>query len=165
MRCPSCRLLIDGCLDCVPSNHVASPGGVAQALAMRLLPLRYGAVHSNRCLGCVLHVADPHPDSLPSPAGWDTSAHTIAFTCGLIAEHSEAENKIAAELESLGLLASEREPSPRQIVHDDLALLTYTSAVIKVSRPPPSAPPRGTPSGWVFPSSQRPSLFIEWGFC
>ena len=65
-------------------------------------------------------------------AGWDTSAHTIAFTCGLIATHPEAEAKIAAELDALGLLVTPERQTPRQISQDDLTRLPFTNAVIKV---------------------------------
>ena len=42
----------------------------------------------------------------PFPAGIDTTAHTMAWTLYLLAQHPEAEAQVCAELDALGLLAT-----------------------------------------------------------
>lgn len=62
--------------------------------------------------------------------GFETTAHTLAFTLFSIATNPEVEAKLLQELESLGLLTSMDGPG-RRLQHDDLRKLAYTSNVIK----------------------------------
>ena len=65
-------------------------------------------------------------------AGFETTGHTMAWTLYLLAEHPEAEAKVAAELDALGLLATPARPRPRPLEYEDLAQLRYLACVIKV---------------------------------
>ena len=49
-----------------------------------------------------------------------------------MSQHAEVEAKAAAELDSLGLLATPQRPRPRAMVYEDLARLQYLSWVVKV---------------------------------
>lgn len=49
-----------------------------------------------------------------------------------ISQHSEVEAKIAAELQSLGLIPTAENPQPRELTYSDTCELTYLQAVIKV---------------------------------
>ncbi len=49
-----------------------------------------------------------------------------------MSQHPEVEAKIVEELQSLDLLATAEQPTPRPIQWDDIPRLTYLSAVIKV---------------------------------
>ncbi|KAI3438694.1 hypothetical protein D9Q98_001114 [Chlorella vulgaris] len=66
-------------------------------------------------------------------AGMDTTAHTIAWTLYLLAQHPEAEEQLCRELDELGLLATPQCPKPRMVVQSDLSKLVYLSAVVKES--------------------------------
>ncbi|KAL4859962.1 Cytochrome P450 4V2 [Chlorella vulgaris] len=66
-------------------------------------------------------------------AGMDTTAHTIAWTLYLLAQHPEAEEQLCRELDELGLLATPQCPKPRMVVQSDLNKLVYLSAVVKES--------------------------------
>lgn len=50
----------------------------------------------------------------------------------LISQHPEAEAKIKAELDDLGLLVGPHRPVPNKLEYADLSKLTYLSAAIKV---------------------------------
>ncbi|KAL4444155.1 hypothetical protein ABPG75_011892 [Micractinium tetrahymenae] len=65
-------------------------------------------------------------------AGMDTTAHTMAWTLYLVAQHPEVEQKLCAELDTLGLLAMEQRPEPRRVEWEDCGKLPYLSATIKV---------------------------------
>jgi hypothetical protein len=56
----------------------------------------------------------------------------------------QVEAKVLAELDELGLLATPTRPTPRDVEFEDLAKLTYLSAVVKESMR-------------VFPVRSRPS--------
>ena len=58
-------------------------------------------------------------------------------SCGIhsryyVSQHPEVEQKIAAELDSLGLLATADQPQPRPVAFDDIGKLTYLGNVVKV---------------------------------
>lgn len=52
----------------------------------------------------------------------------------LISQYPEVEAKIAAELASLGLLATPEQPNPKPLEYADISKLTYLSCVIKVQQ-------------------------------
>ncbi|KAK9816727.1 hypothetical protein WJX72_004273 [[Myrmecia] bisecta] len=64
-------------------------------------------------------------------AGFETTGHTAAWILYLVSQHPDEEAKIVAELQQLGLLATSKDPAPREVVYGDLAQLTYLNAVIK----------------------------------
>lgn len=49
-----------------------------------------------------------------------------------LAQHPEAEARLCDELDALGLLATLGRPSPRPLVYEDLAKLTWLGCIIKV---------------------------------
>ncbi len=49
-----------------------------------------------------------------------------------ISQHPEVEQKVAEELDQLGLLATPDRPTPRSLELADLSRLTYLNCVIKV---------------------------------
>ncbi len=55
------------------------------------------------------------------------------FRRGLVAGHPEVQARVAAELESLGLLATPGNPAPRRLEYADLAKLPYMDAVLRES--------------------------------
>lgn len=50
----------------------------------------------------------------------------------MISQHAEVAAKLAAELETMGLLVTAARPQPRPLEYADLAQLPYLQAVIKV---------------------------------
>lgn len=50
----------------------------------------------------------------------------------MISSHEQVEAKVLTELQSLGLMPSEEQPTARAMDYDDLAKLTYTTNAIKV---------------------------------
>ncbi|KAK9819693.1 hypothetical protein WJX72_001295 [[Myrmecia] bisecta] len=64
-------------------------------------------------------------------AGFETTGHTAAWILFLLSQHPDKEAKIVAELDAAGLLASKRQPQPRELVYEDLSKLTYLNAAIK----------------------------------
>lgn len=66
-------------------------------------------------------------------AGMDTTAHTMAWTLYLLSQHPEADARVAAELDSAGLLATPKQPCPRTLEWADLSGLPFLSACIKES--------------------------------
>lgn len=52
---------------------------------------------------------------------------------GLVAGHPEVQARVAAELESLGLLATPGNPTPRRLEYADLTKLPYMDAVLRES--------------------------------
>ncbi|KAK9852579.1 hypothetical protein WJX84_011218, partial [Apatococcus fuscideae] len=66
-------------------------------------------------------------------AGFETSAHTIAWTLYLLSQNPEVEQKIAEELAGQDLLATADNPRPRSLTWDDMGQMTYLKAVIKES--------------------------------
>lgn len=71
-------------------------------------------------------------------AGLETTAHSLAWTLYCVSQHKEVEEKIVAELGSLGLLATPGNPFPRKVEWEDLSKMPYLDAVIKVM--PPASP-------------------------
>lgn len=65
-------------------------------------------------------------------AGYDTSNAAISWALGLIAAHPDVQQKVASELDSLGLRASPSQPHPRRLTWEDLSHLDYLRKVIKV---------------------------------
>ena len=63
--------------------------------------------------------------------GFETTAHTLAFTLFCIATHPEVEATILAELQSLGLAAKQGAPQARPLEYDDLRNMPYITNVIK----------------------------------
>ena len=57
----------------------------------------------------------------------------LLFRRGLVAGHPEVQARVAAELESLGLLATPGNPIPRRLEYADLAKLPYMDAVLRES--------------------------------
>ena len=53
-----------------------------------------------------------------------------------LSQHPEADEKVAAELDSHGLLATQEQPEPRPVMMEDLGKLTYLSCCIKVEFQP-----------------------------
>eukprot|EP00884_Botryococcus_braunii_P020300 jgi/Botrbrau1/6954/Bobra.0215s0031.1 len=66
-------------------------------------------------------------------AGHDTTGNTISWTLFLISRYPEIEARVMDELDSLGLLATKANPTPRDFTPDDLSQLPYLDAVIKES--------------------------------
>eukprot|EP00884_Botryococcus_braunii_P001263 jgi/Botrbrau1/11137/Bobra.331_1s0007.1 len=64
-------------------------------------------------------------------AGFETTAHTLAWVLYCLSQHREVEAKLVDELAALGLLASSGNPKPRQVEWEDLPKLVYLEAVIK----------------------------------
>ena len=62
----------------------------------------------------------------PCPAG-----HTTSWTLFNIATVPSVQEKIAEELDSLGLLATPQRPTPREVTLDDLKAMPYLSAAAK----------------------------------
>lgn len=60
------------------------------------------------------------------------TGHQASWTLYAVSQEAAVEAKITEELASLGLLATSKSPQPRQLEWDDLKLLTYLNAVIKV---------------------------------
>lgn len=52
---------------------------------------------------------------------------------GLVAGHPEVQARVAAELDTAGLLASPKNPTPRRPTYADLAALPYLDAVLRES--------------------------------
>ena len=52
-----------------------------------------------------------------------------------ISQNPHIEAKIVEELDSLGLLATESRPKPRELTYGDLSKLTYINLVIKACHP------------------------------
>ena len=63
--------------------------------------------------------------------GFETTAHTLAFTIFCIATNPAAEASVVAELQGLGLLATSSQPNPRQLQHTDLKGMPYINNAIK----------------------------------
>ena len=63
--------------------------------------------------------------------GFETTAHTLAFTIFCIATNPAAEPSVVAELQGLGLLATSSQPIPRQLQHNDLKGMPYINNAIK----------------------------------
>jgi cytochrome P450 len=59
------------------------------------------------------------------------NSHTTSWTLFNIATHPAAQEKIAAELDSLGLLHKPGCPAPRELELDDLKRMPYLSAAAK----------------------------------
>ncbi|KAK9825238.1 hypothetical protein WJX74_002715 [Apatococcus lobatus] len=66
-------------------------------------------------------------------AGYDTSNAAISWTLGLLAAHADVQQKVASELEGLGLRATPTQPQPRRLTWEDLSHLDYLRKVIKES--------------------------------
>jgi cytochrome P450 len=56
-----------------------------------------------------------------------TTAHTICWTLFLLATHPEAEARLCAELDSLGLLASPGKPRPAALQWEHLSQVSHTA--------------------------------------
>lgn len=54
-------------------------------------------------------------------AGFETTAHTIAWTLALVSTHPDIEARLCSELKSLGLLAEPGGPPPTQLDWEHLA--------------------------------------------
>lgn len=50
----------------------------------------------------------------------------------LVSKHPEVEAKLCEELRGRSLLATEENPSPRQVTFEDIGHLPYLTAVVKV---------------------------------
>eukprot|EP00884_Botryococcus_braunii_P019666 jgi/Botrbrau1/6383/Bobra.49_1s0001.1 len=61
----------------------------------------------------------------------ETSAQTIIWTLALIAQHPDVDAKIAKELDSAGLLVTEKRPKPNTLTFDHLSKLPYLNMAIK----------------------------------
>ncbi|KAI3424890.1 hypothetical protein D9Q98_008274 [Chlorella vulgaris] len=64
-------------------------------------------------------------------AGFETTGHTMSWTLFLLAQHPEAEAKVCAELDALGLLVTPSRPHPRRLEYKDLSRLRYLGMVVK----------------------------------
>ena len=65
--------------------------------------------------------------------GFETTAHTLSFTLYCIAAHAEVQDRIAAELQQLGLLPSAGGQAARNLQFEDLHQLTYLDSVLRES--------------------------------
>lgn len=63
--------------------------------------------------------------------GFETTAHTLSFTVFCIANNLNIQDRIAAELTSLGLLSGKSEA--RGLQYEDLPKLSYLDSVLKES--------------------------------
>uniref|UniRef100_A0A7S0WZP2 Cytochrome P450 n=1 Tax=Chlamydomonas leiostraca TaxID=1034604 RepID=A0A7S0WZP2_9CHLO len=93
-------------------------------------------------LARLLEATDPHtgaPLSAPAlrseagimlVAGFETTAHTIAWALFLLATHPEEQDALAGELATHGLLATRDAPSPRPMAWPDLGGLRRLDAVV-----------------------------------
>lgn len=59
-----------------------------------------------------------------------TTAHTICWTLFLLATHPEAEARLCAELDSLGLLASPDKPHPAPMQWEHLSQVSHTAIYV-----------------------------------
>ncbi len=59
------------------------------------------------------------------------TGHTTSWTLFNIATVPGVQDKIAEELDSLGLLATPERPNPREVTLDDLKAMPYLSAAAK----------------------------------
>lgn len=67
-------------------------------------------------------------------AGFETTAHSIAWTLYLLAKHPDVEARLVQELDSLGLLVKPGQTSPeRALTWEDLGQMTYLNACINES--------------------------------
>lgn len=67
-------------------------------------------------------------------AGFETTAHTIAWTLFLLAKHPEVEAKLIQELDSLGLVVKPGQSTPdKSLSWEDLSNLPYLTACINES--------------------------------
>ena len=64
--------------------------------------------------------------------GFETTAHTLSFTIFCIANSTKSQDRIAAELTSLGLLDANGNEA-RMLQFEDLQGLTYIDSVLKES--------------------------------
>jgi cytochrome P450 len=64
--------------------------------------------------------------------GFETTAHTLSFTIFCIANSTKIQDRIAAELTSLGLLDANGNEA-RMLQFEDLQGLTYIDSVLKES--------------------------------
>ncbi|GLC34196.1 hypothetical protein PLESTM_000168400 [Pleodorina starrii] len=64
-------------------------------------------------------------------AGFETTAHAIAWALMFIASDEQVEARIAAELDACGLLATPARPEPRPVAWGDLGALRFLNAVIQ----------------------------------
>ena len=69
------------------------------------------------------------------PAGVETTGHSLAWALHLITQHPGVEARVAAELDTLGCLATAERPHPRQLTQGDLCHLAYLSCAIKAGAP------------------------------
>lgn len=65
--------------------------------------------------------------------GFETTAHTLSFTVFCIASHPDVQQKIAVELQALGLLPCAGKSPAKDLQYDDLHQLTYLDSVLKES--------------------------------
>ncbi|GBF91428.1 cytochrome P450 [Raphidocelis subcapitata] len=63
--------------------------------------------------------------------GFETTGHTTSWTLFNIATHPEAQDRIAEELDALGLLHKPGAPAPRELELDDIKRLPYLTAAAK----------------------------------
>lgn len=57
-------------------------------------------------------------------AGFETTAHSIAWALFLVATHPQVEQALTDELAAAGLLATAEAPKPRALAWDDLTQVT-----------------------------------------
>lgn len=69
--------------------------------------------------------------------GYDTSTAAISWALGLIAAHPDVQQKLAAELKSIGLKATPEQPQPRRLTWEDLSQMSYLRNIIKVGQKTP----------------------------
>eukprot|EP00878_Enallax_costatus_P000395 GHUV01000482.1.p1 GENE.GHUV01000482.1~~GHUV01000482.1.p1 ORF type:complete len:459 (+),score=124.68 GHUV01000482.1:1092-2468(+) len=63
--------------------------------------------------------------------GFETTGHTTSWTLFNITTMPGVQDKIAAELDTLGLLAKPGQPAPRELQYEDLKSLPYLTACAK----------------------------------
>jgi cytochrome P450 len=61
-----------------------------------------------------------------------TTAHTVCWTLFLLATHPEAEARLCAELDSLGLLASPNKPRPALLQWEHLSQVSHTALLTTI---------------------------------
>jgi hypothetical protein len=102
------------CCPWLPTQHLHSDNCLSCHNCLAGQPLEYAKLKSEAALLLV--------------GGFETTAHTIAWTLLCLACHPEAEQQVARELGELGLLATPGAPRPRSVSWSDLGRMRQLDA-------------------------------------
>jgi hypothetical protein len=94
-------------------QEVAQVLGVVRQAALEVLE-----IHDLSSICPTLHAC-------PARIGFETTAHTLAWSLFLVASHPVVASRLAAELDQQGLLVTAARPQPRQLTYHDLSELRW----------------------------------------